>query len=93
MNIAEEDIWSSLILVIRNFLGNYKVDNFSEQVESMLSSFHQLSCKISIKVYSLHSYPDCFPENLGDQNEEQGRKILGTLGYPHDDGLLLVHSM
>ena len=64
-------IQSSFSLVEINFLRNYKADNYSEQVESMLSSFRQLGCKMSIKVLYLDNLLDRFSENLGDLGEEQ----------------------
>lgn len=75
MNNAEADAWSSFTLVVRNFLGNHKADNYSELVENMLSSFRQLGCIMSIKVHYLHSHLDSFPDNLGDLSEEQGERF------------------
>ena len=72
INTAEVETWFMFTLVERNFLENYKADNFSELVESMLSSFRQLDCKMSIKVHYLHSHLDHFPEKLGNWNKEQG---------------------
>ena len=66
MNNAEADAWSTFALILMNFLGNYKADNYSEQVESMLSFSCQLGCKMSIKVHYNLGNLDRFPENLGD---------------------------
>ena len=75
MNSTKADAWSWFTLIVRKFLGNYKVDNYSELVKSMLFSFCQLGCRISIKVYYLHSHMDHFPENLGDLSMEWGRQF------------------
>ena len=63
---AEADAWSSFTLVVWNFLGNHKAENFSELVENMVSSSRLLGCRMSIKGYYLHSHLDSFPDNLGD---------------------------
>ena len=46
---------SLFTLVVRNFLWNYKL------VESMISSFRQRACKMSIRMYYPHSHWDLFP--------------------------------
>lgn len=65
----------SFVEVVQNFLGNHKVENYTELVENMRSSFNILGCKMSITVYYLHSYLDRFPENLGDFSKEQGERF------------------
>ena len=39
MNNSEADEWSTFTLIVRNFLGKYKTDNYSELMESMISFF------------------------------------------------------
>ena len=75
MNHLEANAWSSFVMVIKYFLGNHKAQNYTELVENMLSSFHRLGCRMSIKVHYLHSHLDRFPENLGDLSEEQGERF------------------
>ena len=58
---------------LQEILWNYKADNYFELVENMLSSFHQLCNKMSIKVHYIHSYLDDFPENLDNLIEKQGK--------------------
>ena len=48
----------------------------------MLSAFHDLGCKMSIKVHFLFSHFDKFPENLwsvGDKEEERFHQNLMTV--------------
>lgn len=75
MNHLEANAWSSFVIVIKNFLGNHKAQNYTELVKNMLSSFHRLGCRMSIKVHYLDSHLDRFPENLGDLSEEQGERF------------------
>ena len=103
MYTAEPDAWSSFTLVVRDFIRNYKADNYSELVESWLSSTCQLGCKMSIKGHYLHCHLDHFPENLGDLKRETGwlipqrfKNYVWTIrwrfGYPYDGRSLLVDS-
>ena len=75
MTERELAAWTALVLVIKNFLGNYKASNYAELVSNMLSSFKNLGCHMSIKVHYLHSHLNHFPENLGDLSEEQGERF------------------
>ena len=47
--------------VVKNTLGNMKSQNLSELVENLLLAFHNLQCKMSVKVHFLHSHLDYFP--------------------------------
>jgi hypothetical protein len=75
MNEIESRAWSSFVLVVKNFLGNKKADNYTQLVEDMLFHFNRLGCNMSVKVHYLHSHLDRFPENLGDLGEEQGERF------------------
>ena len=86
----------------RNFLGNFKAEKYFDQMENIQTSFHQLGCKMSLKLHYINSYLDLLVENIGDLSEEQnkkfhpkiyGKKIPGTLGYIQDVGLLQIYSM
>lgn len=58
------------ILVVKNFLGNNKAENYDKLVKTMLYNFRDLGCNTSIKVHYLHNHLDSCPENLGDVSEE-----------------------
>ena len=57
--------------VIKNFLGKKKTGNHGALVSNVLSAFHDLGCKMSIKVHFLFSLLDKFPDDLGAVGEEQ----------------------
>ena len=75
MNEVELKAWTSFVAVIENFLDNHKSENYMEVVNEMLNSFESLGCNMSIKVHYLHSHLECFPENLVDFCEEQGKRF------------------
>jgi hypothetical protein len=75
LNEIESCAWPSFVLVVKNFLGNKKADNYTQLVEDILFYFNRLGCKMSVKVHYLHSHLDCFPENLGALSEEQGERF------------------
>jgi len=66
MNEIESCAWSSFVLVVKNFLGNKKADNYTQLVEDMLFHTNRLGCNMSVKVHYLHSYLDRIQEILGD---------------------------
>ena len=72
MNIKEKTAWLSLVVVLKNFLGNNRAENYADLVDEMFEAFCDLGCKMSIKLHYINSYLDQFPENLGDVSEEQG---------------------
>ena len=55
MTEHESAAWTTFVLIIKNFLGNYNASNYVELVSNMLSSFKDLGCDMSIKVHYLHS--------------------------------------
>ena len=70
MTEHESAAWTAFVLIIKNFLGNYKASNYIELVSNMLSSFKDLGCNMSIKVHLDH-----FSKNLGDLSEEHGERF------------------
>ena len=70
MNDKEKAAWLSFVDVMKNFLGNKKARNHEDLVGNMLSAFHDLGCKMSIKVLFLFSHSDKFPDNLGAVSDE-----------------------
>lgn len=75
MNGLERRAWDSFTLVVRNFLGNVKADDYAEKVNAMVNNFQALGCRMSVKMHFLNSHLDYFPANLGDYSEEQGERF------------------
>ena len=60
MNDVEASAWCSYVLVIKNFLGSKKADNYEELVQNMLANFKNLGINMSIKLHFLHSHLDSY---------------------------------
>ena len=75
MTEVESSAWSSFVLVVKNFLGNHRAENYVELVNRMLESFKQLGANMSIKVHFLFSHLGRFPQNLGSVSDEQGERF------------------
>ena len=61
----------------------------------MLQNFQALGARMSIKLHYLFSHLDCFPENLGDVNEEQGERLHQDIRTMEEryQGLWDCHTM
>ena len=70
MNDKEKAAWLSFVDVMKNFLGNKKAGNHEDLVGNMLSAFHDLGYKMSIKVHFLFSHLNKFPDNLAVSDEQ-----------------------
>jgi len=75
MSSIEKQAWMAFKSICENFLGNNKSSNYEELVNTLLLSFQNLGCNMSVKVHFLHSHLDYFPDNLGDYSEEQGERF------------------
>ena len=75
MTVVKSAAWISFSLVVKNFLGNTKADNYKELVEDMLLNFQNLS----IKVHYLFCHLDRFPENFGDLSKSEGKDSIRAL--------------
>ena len=62
-----------------NFLGNIRVENYKELIEDMLSLYHILGCNMSLKIHTLHSHLDFFPDNCGMVSDEHGEIFIRKL--------------
>ena len=72
MNEVELAAWLSFVEVVKNFLQNYRADNYKEIVKHMLGNFRILGINMTIKVHFLRSHLDRFQENLSDVSDKQG---------------------
>ena len=63
------------MLVVQNFLGNKRADNYRELVENMLENFQIAGARMSLKMHFLHSHLDFFPPNNGEVSDEHGERF------------------
>ena len=75
MNDREKTVSISFKQVAENFLGNFKSDNYKKIVKNILQKFKEQGCLMSVKLYFLQSHLEHFPQNLGDNSEEQGERF------------------
>ena len=75
MTAHEARAWNAFSLVVNNFFGHRKAENYEDLVKELLSSMQELQCSISIKLHFLKSHLDYFPENLAHVSEEQGERF------------------
>lgn len=75
MNEVELEAWKAFVLVVKNFLGNNKANNYAELVTNRLIAFRNLGCNMSIKMHYLFSHMDRFPDNLGSMSDKQGERF------------------
>ena len=70
----EKTAWDAFRLVSTNFLGNIRVENYEELFEDM-SLYHKLGWNTSLKIHTLHSHLDFFPDNCGMVSDEHGERF------------------
>ena len=58
-------------MVAKELLGKTKAAKYKELVQVMLSNFHALEARMSIKLYYLFNRLNKFSKNLGDLSEEE----------------------
>ena len=75
INDQERAAWLSFVAVTQNFFGNKKADNYHVLLTTMLLAYHNLGCKMSIKLHFLHSHLDELPSNPKAISDEQGERF------------------
>lgn len=75
MTKVELEVWTAVVLVVKNFLNNNTAPNYVELVTTMLLAFRNLGCNMSIKMHQLFSHADRFLANLGSMSDEQGERF------------------
>ena len=75
MSSLEKDAWQAFKHVVNGFLGNNRSEDYKELVENLVTAYHALGCRMSIKLHFLHSHLDFFRPNLGAVSEEHGERF------------------
>lgn len=71
----EKEAFVNLRLVIQNFLGNHRSDDYKDIVHNMLMSFDRMNINMSPKIHYLQQHLDFFPDNLGKVSDEHGERV------------------
>ena len=72
---VELDAWNGFTMVVQNFLGKHRADNYKDMVSQMLKSYEAMWARMSLKMHFLHSHLDFFPENNADVSDELGEQF------------------
>src|SRR5206468_12577224 len=64
LTAKEVAAWNSFRVIVENFLGNHKAENYAQLVDDMLDHYRKLRCRMSLKMHFLHSHLDFFLQNL-----------------------------
>lgn len=65
----------SVKIVITDFLGNDKSENYSVLVDEMLQNLKETKVNMSLKIHRMHSQLDFCSENLGAISDEHGERF------------------
>ena len=72
---TEKAAWHSFLEVVRGFLGKHKAENYVELIQTLVRKYHEMGCRMSLKVHILDAHLDKFKENMGAFSEEQGERF------------------
>lgn len=75
MTELQKNAWLAFRNLVKDFLENTRIENFTEIVQQLLQSFKMLSRSESIKLNFLQSHLYDFLENLGAISAEQDERI------------------
>ena len=75
LNPLKKAAWQSFRNICFNFFGNKKSENYRDIVGNLIKSHQSLGCKMSLKIYFLHSHVDFFPDNLGAVSDDHGERF------------------
>jgi hypothetical protein len=91
LNATERRTLEAFENICRNFLGNEKVENYSEVMQELVLSYSAVGCNMSLKLHFVHSYLDFFlkiyelsPMNMAQvsirtfPNRKRGREENGV---------------
>ena len=71
----EKIAWEAFKLVVTNFLGNRRADNYTELVSNLIKAYSSMGCNMSLKIHFLNSHLDFFPPNCGAVSDEHGERF------------------
>ena len=79
LNTLEFAAWEGFKLVVNNFLGNYRHNEYADMVDNMLKAYENLESRMPLKMRFLHLHLDLFPPNLGAVRDEQGERFRNDI--------------
>jgi hypothetical protein len=74
LNSTERRAWKAFENICRNFLGNKKVESYSEIEQELISLYHAMVGNMSLKLNFLRYIRIFFLENMGSVSYEHGKR-------------------
>ena len=71
----ERNAWQAFRMIVEEFIGNHRRDNYAMVVSNLIDSYEKLGCRMSLKLHFLHSHLDFFWDNLGNVSEDHGERF------------------
>ena len=62
--------------MVLGVLGYHKAENYVELVETLVTNYGKMGCKMSLKVHILEAYLEKFKEKIGAFSKKQGVNLL-----------------
>lgn len=75
LSMDELEAWNSVKAVIDNVLGINRSDNWRIHIQKMLTAFHRINVKMSLKIHFLHFHTNKFAEQSPAESDEHGERF------------------
>lgn len=75
MNNTELRAWNAFKNICNGFLGNRRDERYTYLVEELLDAYHDMGCKMSLKLHFLKNHLSFFHKNLGHVSDEHGERF------------------
>ena len=75
MSDLQKNAWQAFRMIVEEFLGNHRRDDYAMVVSNLNESYEKLGCRMSLKLHFLHSHLDFFRNNSGNVSEEHGERF------------------
>ena len=75
LNLKELRAWEALKSVCSGFLGDTRLPDYQACIEKLLRSYKDMGCRMSLKIYFLHSHLNFFPPNLVEVSDGHGERF------------------
>ena len=75
LNLKELRAWEALKSECSGFFGNTRVPDYQACIETLLKSYEDMGCRMSLKIHFLHSHLNLFSSNFGAVSDEHGKRF------------------
>lgn len=75
--LSEDELiaWDCVKAVIDNVLGSHRAENWRIYIEEMLTAFHQIHVRVSLKIHFLLCHVENFNEQTPAESDEHGERF------------------